>query len=223
MEKIFSVYKPKGLTSFQVIKEIRKLTGIKKVGHAGTLDPLAEGILVVGVGRSATRKLGEISSKEKEYLVKIKLGFFSETDDNEGEKKPVELKEIPERQQVLEALESFVGLIHQIPPKFSAVKVKGKRAYKLARKGKHFELKPRKALIKEIKLLSYSFPFLELKVVTGKGVYIRALARDIGKKLGTGAFVTELKRTRVGNFSLQKSIKLNELPSFFSLLQRAPI
>lgn len=211
MKGIFAVYKPKGPTSHDIIDKLRKKTGVKKIGHAGTLDPLASGVLVVGVGREATKQLGNIVKKEKEYLAKIRLGMTSTTDDEEGEKVVVvalsnakRLLKVPE---VEKAVLKFRGEILQTPPIYSAVKVKGKEAYKLARKGQTPKLKPRKVLIKEIEILNYKWPYLKLRVVTGPGVYIRALARDIGKTLKTGGYLAELERTRVGDFTKENAVQ----------------
>lgn len=210
-ERIFAVYKQKGPTSFDIVARVRKITGEKTVGHAGTLDPLASGVLVIGVGRAATRKLGEIVGQEKEYLVTIKLGETSTTDDAEGERSAVQVDAPPTAEQAARVVKSFVGEIEQTPPQFSAVKVGGKRAYRLARRGEKIELQPRKVLIKNIKVISYEFPVLRLCVVTGKGVYIRSLARDIGEKLKTGGYVLELERTRVGEFTCEEALTLEEL------------
>lgn len=209
-KNIFAVNKPIGPTSFDIVEEIRKITGIKKVGHGGTLDPLAEGVLVVGVGRDATKKLFEITSREKEYIVTIKFGETSRTDDKEGEKTKISEKK-PTEEEVKKVVKKFIGEIDQIPPNFSAVKVQGKRAYKSARKGEKINLQPRQITIKKIEILSYNYPRLKLKVITGKGVYIRSLARDIGEELGVGGYVLKLKRTRIGDFKLEDSINLEEL------------
>lgn len=205
---IFAINKPKGPTSFRIVNEIRKITGEKRVGHAGTLDPLAQGILVIGVGREATRKLNEIVQKEKEYIAEIFLGKFSNTDDEEGEKIEVKIKKPPTQKQIKSALKNFKGLIKQVPPIFSAVKIGGRRAYKLARKGETPKLKPRRVEIKSIKILKYQWPILKIKVKTGPGVYIRALARDLGKKLEVGAYLKSLIRTRVGQYNLKNAITL---------------
>ena len=202
MKGIFAVYKPKGPTSHDIINKLRRETGVKKIGHAGTLDPLASGVLVVGVGREATKQLGAIVKKEKEYLAKIRLGMTSTTDDEEGVKTEIKIVgKIPTLGEIKKAVAKFQGEILQTPPVYSAVKVKGQEAYKLARKGQTPELKPRKALIKEIEILKYQWPFLEIRVVTGPGVYIRALAQDIGQELKVGGYLAELERTRVGDFT----------------------
>lgn len=211
MKDIFAVYKPKGPTSNQILTKIRKRTGIKKVGHAGTLDPLAQGILVVGVGRAATKQLGTIVAKEKEYLATIRLGYTSTTDDNEGQKEKIQDITRPLLVHVKNTLKQFKGEIDQIPPIYSAIKIKGQEAYKLARKGKEVKMKSRKALIKKISLISYKYPYLKIEVVTGPGVYIRSLARDIGQVLGTGGYLSSLERTRVGRFTKNKALKLNQI------------
>ncbi len=207
MQGIFAVYKPKGPTSHDIINKLRRETGIKKIGHAGTLDPLASGVLVVGIGREATKQLGSIVKKEKEYLAKIKLGETSTTDDEEGVKTEIKMVgKIPTLGEVKKAIAKFKGEILQTPPIYSAVKVKGQEAYKLARKGQTPKLEPRKALIKEIEILNYQWPYLEVRVVTGPGVYIRSLARDIGKTLKTGGYLAELERTRVGEYTKEDAL-----------------
>tara|TARA_Y100000310_G_C20686767_1_gene819516 strand:- start:1951 stop:2598 length:648 start_codon:yes stop_codon:yes gene_type:complete len=211
VKDIFAVYKPKGPTSNQILTKIRKRTGIKKVGHAGTLDPLAQGILVVGVGRAATKQLGTIVAKEKEYLATIRLGYTSTTDDNEGQKEKIQDITKPLLVHVKNTLKQFKGEIDQVPPIYSAIKIKGQEAYKLARKGKEVKMKSRKALIKKISLISYKYPYLKIEVVTGPGVYIRSLARDIGQVLGTGGYLSSLERTRVGRFTKNKALKLNQI------------
>lgn len=211
MKGIYAVYKPKGPTSHDVIDQLRRETGVRKIGHAGTLDPLASGVLVVGVGRENTKKLGQIVKKEKEYLAKIRLGITSTTDDEEGQKKKVKVLEIPNYKEIEGAVAKFEGEILQTPPIYSAVKVNGVPAYKLARQGKTPQLEPRQILIKEIKILKYQWPYLKLRVVTGPGVYIRALARDIGQRLKTGAYLTELERIRVGNFTKDESVVAEEI------------
>jgi len=207
-EGIVGVYKPVGPSSFDMIRRLRLLTGIKKIGHAGTLDPLAQGILVVGIGRPACRSLEKEVKKEKEYLAIIKLGEESTTDDQEGEKTIKKNINRPSREKILKVLSRFQGKIKQVPPIFSAVKVKGKRAYQLARQGKRPSLKSRLVEIKKIQLLDYSWPYLQIKVLTGPGAYIRSLARDLGQKLNCGGYLFSLERTRVGEFNKKNSIYL---------------
>jgi len=209
--EIFAIYKESGITSHDVIDKVRRITGVKKVGHAGTLDPLARGVLVVGVGRDATRRLHQLAGEEKEYVATIRLGATSDTDDAEGPVHELSVAAIPPSDVVMKLLGSFTGLISQRPPRFSAIKVNGRCAYKLARAGKKFELPQRKVLVKHIDMLSYDWPYLKIRVVTGAGVYIRALARDIGEKLGTGGYLAELERTRVGSYTKDKALTLSEL------------
>lgn len=207
---IYGVYKPAGPTSHDVVDEIRKITGEQRVGHAGTLDPLARGVLVVGVGREATKKLKEIVAAEKEYIAKIRLGVTSTTDDEEGEKREMEIQRPPAHEETEQALKNFEGRIQQVPPNFSAVKIKGREAYKLARRGENVSLKPRIVEIKSISLVEYQWPFVTLRVVTGPGVYIRSLARDLGTKLRTGGYLADLERIRVGQFRKEDALTLEE-------------
>ncbi|MFA5047645.1 MAG: tRNA pseudouridine(55) synthase TruB [Patescibacteria group bacterium] len=204
---IIAVYKPKGPSSFRIIGQIRRVTGVKKVGHAGTLDPLASGILVVGIGREGTKKLAEAVGQDKEYVAEIELGAESATDDAEGPIIRGSFTKIP-KSKIVPVVKKFIGEIDQVPPIYSAIKVGGRRAYKLARAGKSPQMKARKALIKDIKILAYSWPILKIKVITGPGVYIRALARDIGQELGVGAYMKELERTRVGEFTKKDALFL---------------
>jgi tRNA pseudouridine55 synthase len=218
MDNIFAVNKPKGITSFDVVYKIRKKTGVKRVGHGGTLDPLATGVLVIAVGREATKQLDQYVKGEKEYIATIKLGFTSTTDDDEGEKEEINTEHIPSTEEVESILKTFIGNIQQIPPIYSAIKINGKRAYKIARKNEKAKgtvetpkMEPREVIIKDIQLLSYDYPTLKLKVTTGPGVYIRSLARDIGEKLKTGAYLTDLERTRVGEFKIENARELEDI------------
>ncbi|KKU94339.1 MAG: tRNA pseudouridine synthase B [Candidatus Jorgensenbacteria bacterium GW2011_GWA1_48_13] len=214
MDGIFAVYKPKGMTSHDVVDRVRRITGERSVGHAGTLDPLAEGVLVLGIG-DATKDLQKVVEKDKEYFVRIKLGEESTTDDAEGEKRMVFAREIPTSDKIAALVEKFKGKIKQTPPLYSAVKVEGKESYKWARRGEPKELKPREVEIKDIEVIMYDWPNLSLKVVTGPGFYVRSLARDIGKELKTGGYVQELFRTRVGVYTDKEAIRLEEFPEFW--------
>ncbi|MDA3814950.1 MAG: tRNA pseudouridine(55) synthase TruB [Patescibacteria group bacterium] len=212
---IFGIYKPSGPTSNDVVQMIRKGANGEKVGHAGTLDPLAEGILVVGIGREFTKNLNIELEKEKEYEAKVMLGAVSETDDGEG---PIEEQEVlkkPIKREVSESLQTFVGHLRQMPPVYSAVKAGGKKAYEQARKGKKVQIGPRDVFVKKIELISYNYPIVKARIVTGPGVYIRSIARDLGENLGTGAYLSKLIRTRVGEFDLKNSHKLE---NFINLL-----
>lgn len=214
--KLFAVWKPKGPTSHDIVDTVRRITKERTVGHAGTLDPLAEGVLVIAVGRDATKKINETVQKEKEYRAKVCLGITSATDDEEGEKITISYSKIPSPEEVKNAVKKFIGVISQIPPQFSAIKVRGKSAYKTARKGEHVELKPRTVEIKKIEIESYEWPYICMRVVTGPGVYIRSLARDIGQALGTGGYLSELVRTRVGEFQKANSFTLEKVEEMYS-------
>jgi tRNA pseudouridine55 synthase len=208
-EGIFAFYKEEGMTSHDVVDIVRRHTGQKRVGHAGTLDPCAKGVLVVGVGRPATRTLGEVAGGEKEYVTRVKLGWRSTTEDREGEKEQINVSAIPSQEQVREALQDFIGVISQRPPAFSAIKIGGRPAYHLARARKQVELAAREVEVKEIELLDYAWPFVDIRMVTGPGVYVRAIARDLGEALGTGGYVEELERTRVGSFTKDMAVRIS--------------
>ncbi|MCD6284250.1 tRNA pseudouridine(55) synthase TruB [bacterium] len=207
------INKPSGITSHNVVDYLRKITGIKKIGHSGTLDPLATGLLILGIGRGATKLLYKFLNEKKEYIAKIRLGATSTTYDREGEivfKKNVK---IPTRQEIKNVLKRFCGKIKQIPPRFSAKKIKGKKMYELARKGEKVELKPIKVEIYKIYLLKYKWPFLEIKVNCSSGTYIRSLANDIGKELNCGGYIEELARIRIGKICLNEAVDLYKLNS----------
>lgn len=208
---IYPIFKPKGISSFKVISILRKITGIKKIGHGGTLDPLASGVLVVAIGKDFTRKINLEVAKEKEYKAEIILGLTSNTDDEEGIKSlGKSLVKGIEKEDIEKIMFQFIGTIKQIPPIYSAIKIKGKEAYKYARQGELPEMKARNVEIKNIQIIDYNWPLLSIKVVCSQGVYIRSLARDIGYALGCGAYLHELVRTRVGEFSLDKCLFLSE-------------
>lgn len=213
MKGILAVWKPKGPTSNDVLKQIKRATGETKVGHAGTLDPLASGILVIGIGREATKRLACFVEKEKEYLAQVRLGVESETDDAEGKKTPVRVEKIPSRGELIKVLREFEGKISQIPPLYSAVKIRGQEAYKRARRGEEVKPKSRLVVIKKIELVDYSWPLLVIKTTTGPGVYVRALARDLGKRLETGGYLAELERTRVGSFDKKNVLSIKAICS----------
>lgn len=209
--EVIPIYKPYTWTSFQVVSRIRyqlsRKYGIKrfKVGHAGTLDPLATGVLLLCTGK-ATKRIEELQSHTKEYEAEIMLGATTPSYDMEH---PVDAKypyEHITEEAVGETLKTFVGDIAQRPPLFSACKVDGKRAYDLARKGSDMELAPKQIRIDSIELLECELPKIKIRVVCGKGTYIRSLARDIGEALGSGAYLTALARTRVGEYKLEDCI-----------------
>jgi tRNA pseudouridine55 synthase len=202
--------KPAGLTSHDVVAHVRKITGQKKVGHTGTLDPFATGLLIVALG-PATRLIEYTHSLPKTYRAAFTLGAHSTTDDLTGQIAPSESKTKPSHQELLELLPTFLGPQAQTPPAFSAVKVKGRRAYQLARAGERATLTPRTITIHQLKLIKYSYPFLHLQITCSTGTYIRSLARDLSQKLGTDAFVSQLRRTQIGMFHSKQSLPLSEL------------
>lgn len=216
MEGIIAINKPKGPTSHDIIDHLRKVTGVKRVGHAGTLDPLASGVLVVGIGREATKRLGEIVKEGKEYMATIKFGEESSTDDEEGQKTSINFKTIPRRADVDESVKKFVGKIQQTPPLFSAVKIGGREAYKFARRNQSPTLLPRTVQVEKIEILRYDFPILELKIKCASGVYVRSIARDLGRNLGCGGYLADLKRTRVGSYKLNDSLSLEQFSSLWN-------
>lgn len=213
MEGIFAVNKPKGMTSHDVVAIVRKRTGVKRVGHGGTLDPMAEGVLVIAVGRENTKLLDQFVKGEKEYVAEVFLGASSDTYDAEGVIENVNNNIKPELSTIQDLSKEFTGNIMQTPPVFSSVKIKGKPAHRRVRKGEKIELKPRPVVVKSINILDYSYPILKLKVVTGPGVYIRSIANDLGEKLGTGGYLTGLIRTKVGKFELKDAFEIEEFRS----------
>ncbi len=210
MDEIILVDKPENMTSFGVVARIRRVLSERegkrvKVGHTGTLDPFATGLLIILAGK-ATKRSNEFLKLDKEYIAEIKLGETSTTGDPEGEiKKTFSEKtgEIPSREEVEEVIKKFEGEILQKVPAFSAVKINGERAYKLARKGKEVAMPERKIKIYNIEVLEYSFPKLKIKTEVSSGTYIRTLGEDIGKELKTGAYLTTLRRTKVGDFKVE--------------------
>ena len=209
--EIICVDKPLGWTSFDVVKRVRgallRRLGVKKfkVGHAGTLDPLATGVMIITTGR-ATKRINELQGGVKEYIARIALGATTPSFDLETEVDATYPTEHITQELVEEVLKTFVGPISQIPPAFSACKIGGKRAYDLARKGREVELAPKLLVIDNIELLEYAPESILIKVVCSKGTYIRALARDIGAALGSGGHLTELRRTRVGDVTIDQCL-----------------
>ncbi len=207
--------KPLDWTSFDLVHKVRyiicKKLNIKKlkVGHAGTLDPKATGILILCTGK-ATSKIETLQADEKEYVATLKFGATTPSYDLESaENKQFDTSHIS-KDLLVEVLQKFIGTIMQVPPEYSAVKIEGKRAYEYARKGIAVEIKPKILEIKEIEVLSFALPEVKLRIVCGKGTYIRALARDIGEALLSGAYLTGLRRTRVGGFDLNQAINLTD-------------
>ena len=214
--EIFYIDKPYGWTSFAVVGKLRyhisRRIGVKKikVGHAGTLDPLASGVLVICTGKS-TKRIDELQAGVKEYIAEIKLGATTPSFDLETEEDATYPWEHITRAQVDDVLQNrFIGCIEQVPPTYSACKINGKRAYKMARKGEDVELKAKQLVINEIEVLEMEGQRLVIRVVCGKGTYIRALARDIGIALGSGAHLTGLRRTQVGDVRVEQCMSVDE-------------
>ena len=204
------VDKERGPTSHDVVARIRQITKMRRIGHCGTLDPLATGVLVICLGRF-TRLNEWLSVSEKEYRTVIGLGASSDTYDALGSITALRNVKVPKVDALLEKLQEFEGTIEQIPPAFSALKVHGVRSYKLARCNKAVPLKPRQVHIGAIEVINYTFPQLVLRIVCSKGTYIRSLAADLGLRLGCGAYVQELRRLRVGNLDLNQAFSLDRI------------
>ena len=212
MNGIINIYKEAGYTSFDVVAKMRGILKIKKMGHTGTLDPDATGVLPVCIG-NGTKLVELFSDHEKEYIAELKLGVATDTQDLSGEilkTAPVEVS----CEEIREAVLSFVGEYMQLPPMYSAVKVNGKKLYELAREGKEVERKARLVSFREIEILSMELPVVKIRVVCSKGTYIRTLCNDIGEKLGCFGAMKSLIRTRVGMFKLEDAITLEELEQY---------
>jgi len=207
-EGLYLINKPRGRSSFSIVAQVRRLSGIKKVGHAGTLDPEAEGLLIILLGKEFTRQAQDYSKLDKTYEFEIKLGEFSSTDDEEGDKTKLSSL-VPAIDQISQVVGSLTGEIIQTPPVYSAIKIGGQRAYKLARKGEKVEMPSRKVTVKSFEILDYNYPLLRLKAEVSSGTYIRALAREIGEQLETGAYCTQIVRTRVGEFKLEDALGID--------------
>ena len=206
---VINIYKIKGFTSHDVVAKLRGIMRQKKIGHTGTLDPDATGVLPVCLG-NATKLCDMLTDKEKEYIAKVQLGVTTDTQDMTGtvlSSKEVEVSE----EEVRKAIASFVGPYEQIPPMYSALKVNGKKLYELAREGKEVERKARPVVIHEIEILDMELPTLTIRVRCSKGTYIRTLCYDLGEKLGCGAAMAALERTKSGQFSLDTAMTLAEL------------
>ena len=211
------VDKPGGMTSHDVVARVRRLAGTRKVGHAGTLDPMATGVLVLGVNR-ATRLLGHLMLTEKSYDATIRLGVSTTTDDADGEVVATAATDDLDEAEVRRVLAGFVGEIDQVPTAVSAVKVDGKRAYQRVREGEQVELKSRRVTIHDLAVLEVAGADVRISVRCSSGTYIRAIARDAGAALGVGGHLTALRRTAVGEFGLDRAQRLDELAEEFAML-----
>ncbi len=205
-----NVNKPGGLTSRRAVDAVKKQVRPAKVGHTGTLDPLASGVLLVAVG-PATRLAQFVLEQSKSYVATYRLGVTSTTDDTEGEIQPIDNPPVVTAERLAGVLDAFRGEIDQVPPEFSAVKVDGSRAYRLARRGRSVQLQPKKVTIHSLELLDFAYPEFCVEVRCSSGTYLRSLGRDIGAALGSGAVMTALVRTRVGPASVDQAIELEEL------------
>ncbi|MCD8131717.1 MAG: tRNA pseudouridine(55) synthase TruB [Lachnospiraceae bacterium] len=214
MNGIINIYKEAGYTSFDVVAKLRGILKTRKIGHTGTLDPAAVGVLPVCVG-NATRAVEFLADHDKEYVAELLLGVTTDTLDTTGQVlavRPVACDE----SEAISAVLSFLGVSEQIPPMYSAVKVDGKRLYELARAGKEVERKPRTIEIREIEVLSVHLPVVRFRVVCSKGTYIRSLCQDIGEKLGCCGCMQSLERTRVGSFTKETAVTLEELERYWN-------
>lgn len=213
-DDIILVDKPAGITSFGVVSRVRRIlsqqSGHKvKVGHCGTLDPFATGLLLLCVGK-ACRQAGEYIKKDKVYEATFRLGKISSTDDPEGEITASDDRR-PDVQEIQETLKGFVGQITQYPPIYSAIKIAGQRAYQRARRGEDFEMPARKVTVYSLELLNYNYPDVKVRAHVGSGTYIRSLAADFGRSLKTGAYCLELRRTQIGQWDISDSVNLAQL------------
>ncbi len=208
--RVLLINKPFQWTSFDVVNKLRYKLKIKKIGHAGTLDPLATGLLIICVGKM-TKQIESFMGMEKEYTGTFVLGQTTPSHDLETELS--EKKEISDitPEAIASVVKSLTGKISQLPPAHSAIKVGGKRAYKFARKGKEVELQPREVEVKEFEITSLKLPELHFRIVCSKGTYIRSLARDIGEALGVGAYLSQLCRTRIGEYRLENALTIEEV------------
>lgn len=202
------INKPVGPTSHDIIDRLRRLTGIKKIGHAGTLDPFASGLLICAVGREATKEIDKFVKLDKEYIATLHLGAVTDSYDRTG-KIIKEYAGKPIAEEVInQAVLEFIGPQLQTPPMFSAKKINGKKMYELARQGKEVERQPCAITIYEMEVLSYAWPILKIKVKCSTGTYIRTIAYDLGERLGCGAYLEELERTKIGEYGVEEAIKL---------------
>jgi tRNA pseudouridine55 synthase len=212
--QVFVIDKPLEWTSFDVIGKLRKIFKIKKIGHAGTLDPLATGVLIVCTGKF-TKKINEYMGMEKEYTGTITLGYATPTFDLESEPVPVGSVDGISLETAQAVANTFTGVIQQIPPAHSAIKIDGKRVYELARQGKEVKLEPRTVTVNAFELTNWQPPVLSFRVVCSTGTYIRSLANDLGASLGCGGYLSSLCRTRIGAFHIQQALQITDVEARF--------
>lgn len=214
MDGIIIVNKPKGITSFDVIRKLKKILRTKKIGHTGTLDPLASGVMLVCVGKS-TKLAQDLEAKDKVYIADFDIGYATDTYDTEGKKIAENHIEVS-KENLIEATKKFLGSIKQVPPMYSAIKMDGKKLYDLARKGIEVERSERDVKIEYINILNFGENKAQIQTKVSKGCYIRSLIYDIGKDLGTYATMTELLRTAVGDYSLEQAYTLEEIENLIT-------
>jgi len=212
--EVILIDKPIGWTSFKVVEKIRWAVQVKKVGHAGTLDPLATGLLIICTGKK-TKEISQFQDQKKTYAGKIILGKTSASMDMETEIKETKIPESVTADQILKVRDSFIGRIMQIPPMFSAVKIKGRSLYKIARKGKEVEREPREVQVDKFEIINISIPEIEFEIVCSKGTYIRSIANDLGEKLGCGGILGSLRRTGIGAYSVNDALDIEGFASRF--------
>ena len=214
MNRILNIRKPVGWTSFDAVRYFKRHTPIKKIGHAGALDPFADGVLLICLGQ-ATKRIEDLMSLEKEYIADVEFGTETDTLDISGT--IVKKKRVPklEIEQLEKVNERFTGNINQIPPNFSAIKVNGKRSYQYAREGKTVQLKPKKVTIHKIQIVKLVGNLLTIQITCSRGTYIRSLARDYSKALETVGFLRSLTRTRIGQFNLSSSVDITQSIKLF--------
>jgi len=209
---IIPINKPAGITSHTVVNKLRKFYAIKKIGHTGTLDPFATGVLILLVGRESTKRSQELMSQNKIYRTKLKLGYISDTYDKDGVIQEYNIQKMPTSIEIDQIIASFIGEISQIPPMYSAIKINGKKMYELARKGQKVDIPARLVNIYDIKVLDYIYPYLTLDISCSSGTYIRSLGYDIGLQLQTGAYLEELERRQSGEYNIENCYSLDTLP-----------
>ncbi|MBX2962701.1 MAG: tRNA pseudouridine(55) synthase TruB [Cyclobacteriaceae bacterium] len=209
-DRILLINKPLEWTSFDVVNKLRYVLKMKKIGHAGTLDPLATGLLIICTGKM-TKQIESFMGLEKEYTGTLVLGQTTPSHDLETEVSEAKDTNHITLESIRSAAEKFTGKIEQLPPAHSAIKIGGKRAYAFARKGKDPELKPREVEVNEFEIIAHNQPEVSFRIVCSKGTYIRSLVRDLGEELGVGAYLSQLCRTRIGSYKLSDSLRVEEV------------
>jgi tRNA pseudouridine55 synthase len=214
--EIILIDKPAGPTSFQVVNKIRKITGAKKVGHSGTLDPKASGLMIICTGKK-TKEMDNFINLNKTYTGIIRLGLTSPSMDTETDCSEIPLPDDLDENRILKVRDTFLGEIEQTPPMYSAIKIGGKKLYNLARKGKSIEREPRRILIEKFEITKIKLPDIYFTIICSKGTFIRVIAEDFGKKLNTGGILFELRRIGIGDYQVEEALSVNEFTKQFSV------